>query len=425
VRTRHAALLLSLFLIQVRSADAKTLIVDTFDKGIPQNELGGGASAWGDESDKTISCTVSFDPVVRRGDSGAGLRLDYDIQSDRENVYIPTNRSLASPEVVRDEVYNGYYSLFKTPVDLRPYKYLVLWAKGDASRGYTRSFRIELKDGKTSASVLLDGITEEWQQFSIPLASFKELDRWEAVTEFTIVFIPTAVTRKVGTIYLDDFYFSVKPDEDLREQRKLYPAVRAKESPAIDGLLAEWPGSSFVNLSSDPDYLEKGQVSGRNDFGVQYAVSWDERFLYVAVDVKDNEMVNEQAGPDIWKDDCIELYLDAQNQGFEWGNPRNYQLGFAPVSSSGESARYAWFQNKEPDPSETASQTMWHSKGYKTEMAISWGFLGVSPSVGMKMGFSLAVHDRDKSDDTEEAKLNWSFKPSKGPRIELGQIVLK
>src|SRR5262245_28651519 len=66
---------------------AKPLVVDTFDSGMPKNALEGSTNVWGDATDKSVFCAMSFDNRNRMGEEGYGLRLDYDIESAKETVF--------------------------------------------------------------------------------------------------------------------------------------------------------------------------------------------------------------------------------------------------------------------------------------------------------------------------------------------------
>jgi hypothetical protein len=399
---------------------AAPLVVDSFDDAEPENDLGGSSSVWGDETDPSVSCVATLDAAAKRGDAGRALRLDYDLVSDRQTVFVPTNYSVSNPAQVRDEVYNGYYSVFN-PVDLSAYKSVSFWARGDAKRGFTRSFRFELKDGNSSGGVTVSGLTDKWQKFSFPLAVFKELRDWTAVKEYAVVFGPTYVTRREGAVYIDDVAFE-KPEDPKKAAApaRVYQAARA--TPEVDGRLDEWPESAFTDLSG---LIESGAVSRRQDLSAWFAVAWDERRLYIAADVQDDQIANARTGQDLWKDDVVEVYIDPTDDKFLWGDAAHFQLGFAPTSAGGAPARWAWFQRREPTADEIVSEVKVYRDGYHLEAGIAWSFLGVSrPEPDRGIGFSLAVHDRDDRDASPEAKLNWSFVQTDG-LIHLGRVVLR
>ena len=86
---------------------------------------------------------------------------------------------------------------------------------------------------------------------------------------------------------------------------------------------------------------------------------------------------------------------------------------------------WSWFQKRAPTTDELKASLRAYDDGYQAEIAVSWKFLGVEPSVGSELGFSLAVHDRDASDKTDEAKLNWSYEALKSPAVRLGTLTLQ
>jgi len=54
---------------------------------------------------------------------------------------------------------------------------------------------------------VVKGITDQWQQVSIPLKDFAGLSDLSKATEFVIVFDDITSTKKVGTIFVDDVMF--------------------------------------------------------------------------------------------------------------------------------------------------------------------------------------------------------------------------
>ena len=178
----------SLLVAATGAASAATLLVDDFNRGEKPNALGGDYGAWNkDESDPTQRCTNSFDKPNAYGGAGFALRLDYDVDSP-------------------NPAYNGFWMKLQG-TNVAGYKNLVLYVKGDASRGYTPQIKLELKNGSEVGKYLLKGITDEWQQVSIPLKEFAGITDWKSLTEFVVVFDDLTSTKKVGTIYLDEISF--------------------------------------------------------------------------------------------------------------------------------------------------------------------------------------------------------------------------
>ena len=167
---------------------AATLLVDDFNRGEKPNALGGDYGAWNkDETDPTQRCVNAFDKTNAYGGVGYALRLDYDVDSP-------------------NPAYNGFWMKLQD-VDVSGYKNLVLYVKGDPERGHTNRVKLELKNTSEVGKYTLEGVTDEWQRFSIPLADFAGLSNLSAMTEFVVVFDDLTSTSKVGSIYLDKISF--------------------------------------------------------------------------------------------------------------------------------------------------------------------------------------------------------------------------
>ncbi|MDD5644707.1 MAG: carbohydrate binding domain-containing protein [bacterium] len=170
-------------LILPLSASAETVLAD-FNSGSSPNNVGGGLGAWDkDPQDSTQTCRESFDSMIKRGNSGYSLKLDYDVDSP-------------------NPAFNGFWMKLNNK-NLSQYQTLNLWIKGDSSRGYTERFKIELKTPDGVGKYYITGISSDWQKFSIPLSSFG-LGSLHSCDELVIVFEDQVATDKDGTIYIDD-----------------------------------------------------------------------------------------------------------------------------------------------------------------------------------------------------------------------------
>ena len=167
---------------------ATTLLVDDFNRGEKPNALGGDFGSWDkDPNDPTQKCTISFDKVDPFGGVGYSLKIDYDVDSP-------------------NPAYNGVWMDLKGS-DLSSYKQLVLYVKGDATRGHTSQVKLEIKNGSEVGRYTLKGITDDWQQVRIPLSEFQGISSWMGIKEFVMVFDDVTSTKKVGTLYLDEIAF--------------------------------------------------------------------------------------------------------------------------------------------------------------------------------------------------------------------------
>ncbi len=175
----------------VSFAEGDKIIAD-FNSGETQNNLGGKIEVWlaGDGSDPTQFSKMLFVSDDALGNvSGKSLRIDYDVDSE-------------------NPAYNGVRTDLNQ-FDATNYKTLNFYMKGDAAAGFTKTLKIELigKNGQPSP-YMVNGITENWQKITIPLSEFLLIKDWSTLQKFVVVFADINNNPKVGTVYLDQVYFS-------------------------------------------------------------------------------------------------------------------------------------------------------------------------------------------------------------------------
>ncbi|MBV9462917.1 MAG: hypothetical protein JO317_01695, partial [Verrucomicrobiae bacterium] len=185
--------------------------------------------------------------------------------------------------------------------------------------------------------------------------------------------------------------------------------MRASAPVKIDGKLDEWASASGTALKP-PEFLESGAIQDGSDCSANVRYLWDDSALYVLIEVKDDDVVQTRDQDLIWKDDCVEFYVDPAGDGLVWNDPKDFQIGFAPGSSTGESSAktWAWFQKRAPTPEQVKAVATRTADGYTIEAAISWLYLGIQPKAGLVVNASPAIHDRDEK-VASEGKLMWAF----------------
>ena len=152
-------------------------------------------------------------------------------------------------------------------------------------------------------------------------------------------------------------------------------------------------------------HLEYGAITRfPQDLDCHFSLSWDENNLYVFVEVADNEVIAEEDAKNIYKQDSVELYFVAGDGLLYWNNPRHFQIGFAPSGKDGEPIHYAWFQNKVFEQIGLKSRIIEY--GYQLEIRIPFAAIGINPKFDSEIGFSIAVNDFDREDDTPNCKFN-------------------
>lgn len=405
------------------SKDEDILLVDDFNDSAAiemKNRLNVKINAWkNDPDDESQWCKISREDKVFVGKSGNSMKIDYNIASNKTTYVEP--RAGISPDErgLHSVAYNGFVIEFDS-MDLSSYKYLVFSAKGDEEKGFTRSFKLELKNKERSASVIFDKLTSRWQKFFIPLDQFSSVIDLKDTRSIVFVFDQN-VTKRQGVFYVDDIYFAKNRDADLYSSVDSEAKIHYSRRPLkIDGNLKKWEKVRGLTLKSDKN-LESGQVSDDQDLSAHAYFQWDKQYLYFAIQVKDNDVECMRMGKDIYQSDSVELFIDPAMDGLIWGNSADYQLGFSPTGPYEMPQVWAWFQNEKPSVEDVKYATKVEKDGYIIEAAISWKFLlrnsilakdesvKIPPPAGSMIGISVAVNDLDVKDDTPKAKLNWHF----------------
>ena len=177
--------------IAYAAAAANELVIADFDTGDKPNNIGGDFGGWDkDPNDESQGTQMSFDTDDSQGDaSGYAIRLDYDVDSP-------------------NPAYNGFWMKLNGE-DATPYNTLNFYVKGDAKAGYTKRFKIELKDMTNKPSAyIVSGVTDQWQKVSIPFEKFRRIENWNSLNELVFVFDDINSSPKTGSILIDQITFS-------------------------------------------------------------------------------------------------------------------------------------------------------------------------------------------------------------------------
>lgn len=137
-----------------------------------------------DPKDPTQSVIGMIDNSTKVGKRGGSYRIVYDVESPKPS-------------------YVGFW-IGLGGLDLSRYKKLVLWIKGSKRDGYTTKVMLGIESVKEGGggTTFIDGITDEWQKFEVPLDDFNLKDY--KANEFDIVIDKGFATSKMGTIFVDE-----------------------------------------------------------------------------------------------------------------------------------------------------------------------------------------------------------------------------
>ena len=185
-----------------------------------------------------------------------------------------------------------------------------------------------------------------------------------------------------------------------RRRAEIPASVRkANRPPAIDGRADDlWLESREYKISNVV-YLAP---SNDEDFSASYKAMWDEKNLYVLVNVTDDSLKNDS--DEFWLDDGVEVFIDADNSksGSYGGNDFQFFFEWADANPGmGE------FKQGRTAGVEFAVERV--ETGYRMEIKLPWSTLGTSAAAGAKIGLDVHVNDDDDGGD-RDTKLTWRGK---------------
>ncbi|MBE7444313.1 MAG: Ig-like domain-containing protein [Planctomycetia bacterium] len=160
-------------------------------------------------------------------------------------------------------------------------------------------------------------------------------------------------------------------------------APYARSSMTIDGNLTE----SSWDITTDVSNV----VIGTANNTVKFGVLWDSTYLYVGMTVLDDTLHNDSTY--VHEDDSVEIYIDGDhNHSITYDS---YDRQF--IKGWNDSTLFEQHGKK------TDVLHGWApiSGGYSIELSIPWSNLGVTPTAGMTIGFSVGYNDDDDGSGRE------------------------
>jgi len=234
------------------AADAtpKRLVVHDFNRPAIQDNLGGNAATWNlDPTDSRSECIYSLDARTKRGTNGNSLHLAYRLNPKKSSQ-------------------NGFWMRLNG-LDARDYDHLELWIKGDPKQGFAKSLKIEVQQPKPDSpgqllkgSYVIQGITDKWQRFRIPLNMMTGIETWKDLDVLVIAFHSRREKVKRGAVFIDDIAFvkTGEPGPSIRDKVPV-PKKRAWEQvnggeiasyPFVIQRLVGWPTNLLADKASFP-----------------------------------------------------------------------------------------------------------------------------------------------------------------------------
>ena len=200
-----------------------------------------------------------------------------------------------------------------------------------------------------------------------------------------------------------------KPAKLPRNSRTIHKMTAA---PRLDGSLEQWKSMTSVGLLNP-------KVSGEDASGIAY-LGWDDGFLYLTVDMRDNELLNVQPRAKLYRQDSIELFFttQARESGSGFG-PQDHHYFLAPTSGEGRP-----IFGEVTDPASGKVEDVSGAKYFAGKTSKGWifqaalplsGFPGFDPSkanaaLEIRVNDADSSHERFKIDAVDNAE--GAFDPS-------------
>jgi len=165
-------------------------------------------------------------------------------------------------------------------------------------------------------------------------------------------------------------------------------------SPTIDGNSNDWSQTNYVIGNQII-----GNVNSPNDLSGHFQIQWDNNYLYLLVDVQDDNLVSDSEAA--YQDDGIEVYVDGGNEKASTYDQNDHQV----TLRYNDNNVYNWSEGQ-INPSGISFVQAATSLGYSMEIKIAWSFIGVNPTDGMPVGIDVHINDDDDGGDRDK-KIAW------------------
>ena len=159
--------------------------------------------------------------------------------------------------------------------------------------------------------------------------------------------------------------------------------------------------------------------AGPEDGSGKFYLLWDDKYIYIAVVMKDDKLSQNKTGSDIWNADAVEVFFSTTNAVPDCSE--HYQYGF-----DFKEQRWNWCNmdgngSAEPDYLQIASTET--DDGYICEAAIEYGqMLSLDWSVGSTIGFHPVFDDTDNVD--RELQMTWTGRAAHDQSLGYGYLIL-
>jgi len=180
-------------------------------------------------------------------------------------------------------------------------------------------------------------------------------------------------------------------------------AHQRRDAVRVDGNVtqAEYGDAACIALGQPQQMTGGRDLPGASGTSAKLKARWDERALYLGIQVTDDRIVNHAKPGALWKGDCVEIYLDTatdENMNDHRYHEHQGKLVCAPATAVHPEARIELFktpggQLRSIDVGKVETASRKTGDGYALEVRIPVSDAGLA--AGAVWGFNLSVIDED------------------------------
>lgn len=197
-------------------------------------------------------------------------------------------------------------------------------------------------------------------------------------------------------------------------------------TPTIDGNLNDWKLNFMTPAILDTEeQIFPGAAAGAaswddpEDSSGEFYVIWDDENIYMAVIMKDDDLIMNKVGGDIWNSDAIEIFFSTTNA--IGGCTEHYQYGFNANDQTWNWCNMEGAGQRAIDYLKVASTET--ADGYICEAALEYGQMkSLIVEAGETIGFHPVFDDGDAGGD-REMQMTWTGREAHDQSLGFGHLI--
>lgn len=193
-------------------------------------------------------------------------------------------------------------------------------------------------------------------------------------------------------------------------------------TPILDGNLDEWRGLDAAVVDAESQVFSGVENwTGASDCSAKFYAMWDNTNIYIAIDAKDDKVVNTATGGDIWRNDAAEIFFSTTNAVA--GHDEHYQYGFTP-----DGMKWNWCNMDgagNADQNYVAVAATVTGDGYIIEASVEYGQMtSLNFATNSVIGFHPVLDDADGDGSARDLQITWVGLEAHDQSTGFGHLIL-